>query len=226
MPTWCGNLLTVVGPRDERDRLVELWREPEVFERTLPTPLSFSAEEMRLIGEATTTWLLESGSPWACRIHVEDDDQARDLLRIRHWGTRSDTRGDGNCQNIHDDDEATRIIFDTAYSPPVWVIRELSRQYPTLAFRLVWDDKSGDTGRRSTGRARAKQGSTGDGNAPTTTTGYCVSIVASSESGRGTNHEPYLYPGVLQADPLGPSRGGGCRGPRPEVGHRATPRSP
>ncbi len=23
MPTWCGNLLTVVGPRDKRDRFME-----------------------------------------------------------------------------------------------------------------------------------------------------------------------------------------------------------
>ena len=48
--------------------------------------------------------------------------------------------------SIHDGESATKISFETAYGPPVPVIRELSRQYPTLAFRLVWDDGSGNAG--------------------------------------------------------------------------------
>jgi hypothetical protein len=145
MPNWCGNLLTVTGPRDERTRLVKLLREPNVFEQTLPMPQSFSAEDMVLIGEMATR-LVNSGYPGSGSIRVEDCDEARDLFAGLYWGTRTDTDGDGNSISVHDSEEATRISFDTAYSPPAPVIKELSRQYPTLAFRLVWDDGSGDAG--------------------------------------------------------------------------------
>jgi hypothetical protein len=48
MPTWCGNLLTVTGPRYGRDRLVEQRRASDAFERTLSMPASVSTKEMPL----------------------------------------------------------------------------------------------------------------------------------------------------------------------------------
>ena len=116
-----------------------------MFERTIPTPASFSAGDKVRLSEAATG-LMKTVYPWHGPVVVEDDDEARDLWRRFCWGTNYDTLGDGDGMSVHHRNDATRISFETAWSPAARVIREMSRQYPTLVFRLVWDGVSGEAG--------------------------------------------------------------------------------
>ena len=132
---------SMIGGRDFADRRNRLYLE---FVRLLRgiRPRTFVLENvsglvkgtMRVIFVDCLKELKASG------YRIRNHANAAFWWRVLAWGTRSDTRGGGDdyYMSIYDSEEATRIIFDTAWSPPVRVIREMSRQYPTLAFRLVY----------------------------------------------------------------------------------------
>ncbi len=61
---------------------------------------------------------------------------------IDKWGTK------WNANNTHVSHEDGYIEFDTAWSPAIPIIDELSRQYPNTEFEVEYIDESGDWGGR------------------------------------------------------------------------------
>ena len=62
--------------------------------------------------------------------------KAENRFQDGHWGTVSNARCSTQISNAND--QAADIYFLTAWSPPVPVIRDLSRNYPDLAFTLKY----------------------------------------------------------------------------------------
>jgi hypothetical protein len=117
MPNWCQNKLTIKGTECEIGRFLNAVRSKDSrFDANtiIPEPKTFRTVEDRL--------------EWRCKnwgTHTIDD---RDL-RISP-GSVSDT---GEFQ--------IGLCFDTAWVPPVPVIIEVSKRFPTLEFDLeYWEN--------------------------------------------------------------------------------------
>lgn len=115
MPNWCRNDLEVTGPDEDIARLVE----------------------------RTTT----DGQALSFALIVPDPDE-RDLdgtgldvmdWRVFHgWGTKWDLRPD-DCSTIREP-QYVRWGFDTAWSPPLLWLEKVAAQFPTLVFRIGYDE--------------------------------------------------------------------------------------
>ena len=60
--------------------------------------------------------------------------------RIKNWGTKWDACEPSMAKRVSD----TELIyfFDTAWSPPLELFKEISKQYPDLTFRIEYEERS------------------------------------------------------------------------------------
>jgi hypothetical protein len=149
MPNWCWNRLIVDGPLEDRQRVFqEVWTGGKIFNKILPEPDKYTDDIIDDLLRSETglqAMLIEAS--------VDDGESTEDHIRgtrarlaekawyywrIEHWGTKWDLE-DGDYDFS---DDGTTICFDTAWAPPVPVIRAMSRRYPTLNIRLKYFEPS------------------------------------------------------------------------------------
>jgi len=120
MPNWCENELTIKGTESEIARFLNAVKSENSrfdFNAINPQPETFRA------GEDWHEW---RGKNWAT--HPIDD---RDL-KISQGSVSPDT---GQFQ--------IELCFDTAWVPPIPVILEASKRFPTLEFDLEYFEADG-----------------------------------------------------------------------------------
>ena len=123
MPNWCENELTVTGNVLFVGAFLEGVRGEEGvfdFQRVIPIP-----DEVNDGSAAVVEWAYENwGTKW--NVIRPDISELLDIARGRRKAT---------------------IRFDTAWSPPLPVVRKLISDYPLLVFNLkYWEGGSGFCG--------------------------------------------------------------------------------
>jgi len=146
MPNWCENSLYIRGPHEDLKRFVEFARSPEGvfdFNRFIPYPERF--ERLDRLAELWEAWK-------AGRVKLDElsEEEIAFLVKCRerpldgynqggydwcveNWGTKWNA-----CEAylyFHGENEVV-YNFDTAWSPPLPVIRKASELFPSLEFRL------------------------------------------------------------------------------------------
>lgn len=154
MPNWCYNSMDVHGDRTELVRLTEAiackvknWKDEEVDGHDL-TILFPVPEELRI--------------PDVFFRSDSDDPEHQELLRkyeaneakyghrtwydwsVENWGTKWSP--DIQEWEILDyqDESSINAYYQTAWSPASGLIREVSRQFPTLLFSVTSDEEGGE----------------------------------------------------------------------------------
>lgn len=146
MASWCKNELTITGPDNNVSDFFDYAHgkgengEPLLldFNRFVPQPESFTRDTIQ-------------NPPLNCPADI--DASLRNGWRMRHWGTKwqpEKFQGDGvevSCGRLgavptSNGVAAVRVIFHTAWSPPIPVLQIMSMKFPTLEFDLryfEWD---------------------------------------------------------------------------------------
>jgi|GEM_PF-4875948 len=144
------NTLTVTGPVKKLERFQGI-AEPLSMERLLPTP-----EDFREIMTGTNTidgvkyrmWMLcytkEIPIPELVkrRFLIRYGTVCRNQWRIANWGTRFDLVVGGKETEVKGVKipYGLKYCFETTSSPPLPFVKNLSKTFPTLAFRLHFID--------------------------------------------------------------------------------------
>lgn len=110
MPNWCECMLTIKGKTEELEKIKE-------FAKDGKRVLSFN----KFI-------------PYPDRFRIETGGYA---WCVQNWGTKWDLSDD---TIIVQTDKILSYQFDTAWSPPIPVVMEMSRQFPLLSFTLTYDE--------------------------------------------------------------------------------------
>jgi hypothetical protein len=139
MPNWCENDLYISGPRDQVDALLTLMGDDFDFNAVLPYPA-----ELRQRDDDARAWEKEHG--WV---------KAREMLREKYggdadgynaggyewcvsaWGTKWPAK-DAQRRDLGGQ---VCVSFETPWGPPVPVVAELHRQFPTLTLSLEFFER-------------------------------------------------------------------------------------
>lgn len=80
--------------------------------------------------------LVDNDTPFQSIHPVPDGVDAYDW-RVANWGTK----WDADCfdVNLHSDGTLS-VVFDTAWSPPLGVMTRLAERFPSLRFRLFYEE--------------------------------------------------------------------------------------
>ena len=124
MPNWCFNHLRVTGPAKDVARFQDQaagfgpWHTPEVGQG--PDILNFHSL-LPIPAEVLTSGYDMAGYNW----------------EIQHWGCKL-----GACHAALADEWEGGVIyeFDTAWSPPLILVEQVSRVWPTLIFVLDYEE--------------------------------------------------------------------------------------
>jgi len=132
MPNWCNNVLFIRGA-DQRE-LAQVWREDRPFQQLVPMPSTWTKEEIEALNN---TFRLQG-------MGVTTEEDAWYWWRLDHWGTKWDlNRDEITVVELEGDNGVeTRLRFDTAWSPPIPVIKAASALYPKLTLELVYVEPS------------------------------------------------------------------------------------
>lgn len=166
MPNWCSNSLYVSGDSDKvnefkewvitevkdteivRDEnynavldesgepvLKEVLREKFTFEKLFPTPAELLADVDPIPHKEG-----ESDEQYKVRMEELVEKYGHSgwyNWRVSNWGTKWDA-----CESDWDlDDECLTIHFQTAWSPPIGWLENVSAQFPELAFKMTFQEE-------------------------------------------------------------------------------------
>ena len=135
MPNWCYNNLIVKSNGDESSfrRFMEQGRRKETIN-----------------GEEKMVWRISNYFPTPERLLQENlsENEKQELKtifgydnwydwRLFHWGTKWDC-DDRECESTTDDNSIFETSFDSAWSPPIEFLINVSIQYPSLSFQLEY----------------------------------------------------------------------------------------
>jgi len=123
MPNWCENTLRIFAPDGEGPRLLEV----EELLRSEVSTLSF-----------------RNVLPIPSEVDRAEDGMVGYNWRVDNWGTKWDVNPEQ--VDLERLDEELVYGFCTAWGPPVPVVVELSRLFPTLVVGLAWDEPGMDFG--------------------------------------------------------------------------------
>lgn len=162
MPNWCENDLVVKGKKVHE--LVEFVKSPESnfdFNKILQMPEVFeniSTGYTTINGKQYTHWRTQSDT----NVGVEQEELDGWMSKygctnwhtwcVDNWGTKWGAKDVFLIQLIHN---SVMFSFNTAWSPPIPVITELARVFPTLKFSL----KYYESGFAFKGYAKYREGS-------------------------------------------------------------------
>lgn len=130
MPNYCSNNLTVRGDAATLQKLDAEYLSPFSFGKVIPMPDELSKTDAPVRDEELAASMTEKyGAPdwyaWA----------------VANWGTKwdiVDNSGFGYNEKTVSGENEISISFDTAWSPPIPVVRELSWLFPSLEFSLKY----------------------------------------------------------------------------------------
>lgn len=138
MPNWCDNTITITGDDDELVRLWEIIRpEGEVkhvhLTNAFPCPEELKNTVSGFLPEndpGYATWREQQESNRVKYGHADWYDWC-----VANWGTKWEPDFD-----LVDDDIGRMVLRgDSAWSPPIELVQEVSRRY-RLTFRMVWSE--------------------------------------------------------------------------------------
>jgi hypothetical protein len=139
MPNWCENDLTVEGPKDVVEEFLRFAEGESTldFDRFIPYPEAFRRRD-----EIADAWDREHaerlGADWASR-PGDGFNSGGYGWRVANWGTK------WRAALVHREEpeagsaEGTVAVvfhFDTAWSPPLPVVRKAAELFPSLSFEL------------------------------------------------------------------------------------------
>ena len=134
MPNWCLNTLTVIGEPGAVSSLKKKSGSPEsLFSLDKLYPVPSEEEQQSSIESNTSDALLDivlastvaSGMP---------TDYA---WKVKNWGTK----GSSTYEQVLIDQEGSWCIeFATAWSPPLKLIEKVSGDFPTLLFKVEYEE--------------------------------------------------------------------------------------
>lgn len=107
------------------------------FEKIVPTPKPLLKENaMGLVNP-----LVENDEEAVKKVQKNLEKYGADswyTWRLENWGTKWDT---ANPEIIYEEDNEIQYQFETAWSPPVPAIRNLSSAFPNLKFYLFFEEE-------------------------------------------------------------------------------------
>lgn len=165
MPNWCENNLSITGNKEELDRLVEYVKgedESFSFHAILPIPKELQGtqspanivtqKEYDNIPPELWAKMIDPNNPFESipittkmsKIYIMEygNDNWYDWS-CDNWGTKWDTR---HVEMQRSSPTELSYFFDTAWSPPEGIYKELVNQFPTLRFTLQWSEEGGEFG--------------------------------------------------------------------------------
>lgn len=151
MPNWCNNHITVEGPKEELKRFQKLMETKYSrfdFEALLPRPKEFEgiiSGHSKIDGVDCRCWRDIDGK--SVPVPQEELDDLTERFgasnwydwNVQKWGTKWNVPGD----EMSVDSSSKTILqysFDTAWSPPLPVLAEAARQFPTLSFTIHYEE--------------------------------------------------------------------------------------
>ena len=125
MPNWCENRLRIFGPEADLEKFQQqavghpLWLNEQERQTNQPSPLNFHSllpvpDEIINLGIALEDW------------------------QVEHWGTKWEAAEVLLLDN--NTGIALSYQFDTAWSPPIALFKTIGPQWPTLTFRLNYEE--------------------------------------------------------------------------------------
>jgi hypothetical protein len=161
MPNWCGNKLTVHGPKAEVQRFIEeaigpehvLWK-PGEREREDNTPIPTTHLSLPQLVPPPAE-LLASLS-YDRRNHTKAAyEQGLEVLgikpatsgcswQVQHWGTKWGVEADAPAVVVANDEASAVYEFQSAWSPITPAVRTMSARYPALRFELQFIGEGND----------------------------------------------------------------------------------
>lgn len=142
MPNWCENNLTIMGSKQQLDDLMSKvaiineggYERYSILDRLYPcppellaTPSGFSTDEVE---QAERN--IKEEQNLATYGYRDWYDWCND-----NWGTKW---GDSDTSLVDDSDEVKEFYFESAWSPPVEGIINISKLYPDLIFSMSWHE--------------------------------------------------------------------------------------
>ena len=153
MPNWTSNTIRIAGEETElRAFLDAVKSEGQFFDfnRLIPMPAllkNTSKGHRTLGGRVVTSWYVQPESGKTRAFTASEEAALRDIgylnwydWSVANWGTKWNAchvavRSEGISRGI------AEITFDTAWSAPEPVFREMFAMFPRLAFTCVWRDE-------------------------------------------------------------------------------------
>lgn len=151
MPNWCFNDVTISASKKELKEIKELLNGESVFDfnKIFPTPkeLEDIQEGSHIIdGERFEQWRVINGVEIPIRqIELEELREKYGFSswyhwRLHNWGTKWNA-----CDPIiiKENDKEIVYTFDTAWSPPEPIYKQLSILFPKATIQVYLDEESG-----------------------------------------------------------------------------------
>jgi len=146
MPNWCSNSLIVFGDQKSIDdfkskTVVKNENGNEDFTMAILLPTPKELEEM-------TSPEIWSGDESDVEGKKKHDEYIAELMgkyghsdwynwRLENWGTKWDV---AESWITDDEDDMFAVQYDTAWSPNITWIHSMSKLYPTLEFKLTFEE--------------------------------------------------------------------------------------
>lgn len=137
MPNWCSNTLVITGPEED----VKAIREHLAQDYTATTNRGGQPDTYTITGPLN---LIQMAKPWT-NDQEEYDYHNTDKwwdLSIEHWGTKWPV--DAEIDETNTDSTKITYEFDSAWAPPLAAIQTCSKSWPTLTFRINFDEPGMD----------------------------------------------------------------------------------
>ena len=143
MPNWCENAITIDGDDESLDALWEVIKpveegDPADLTKAFPCPeplkqtmAGFMAED----DEGYATWVAQKAANIAEYGSADWYDWCN-----RNWGTKWSPDFDYN----NSDTLGISLWGNSAWSPPIELLQNVSRQYPSLTFTIVYSEMGCD----------------------------------------------------------------------------------
>lgn len=149
MPNWCYNNMSVHGDRESLEKLTTaITRKDddgnEFHDLTVlfPVPKELQIKSVWFGSESTDPEYLELSKKYEANKEKYGFETWYDWC-IANWGTKWSPRIEHWEISEYNGESTISADYDTAWSPADGLIREVSRQYPTLLFSVTSDEEGG-----------------------------------------------------------------------------------
>jgi hypothetical protein len=130
MPNWCENRLEIDGPKKEISKFRQLVK---ASSRMYKSALSLA----KLYPEPDYTKIkVKKTFPQISGKKMADPEEAWWDWRVQNWGTKWDVDAELEVK----EPEHLEYTFVSAWSPPVGWLEKVSKNFPTLHFRLKYEE--------------------------------------------------------------------------------------
>lgn len=136
MPNWCENDLRILGTLEAVQKVITLLateEKPISFSNVIPYPENYKEQDQERVA-----YLTANPGDWVNAPKDGYNDGGYSWC-LKNWGTKWDAKCEGNQWEWEQEDDefsSVSVSFDTAWGPPLPVIRELIEKFPDCKFEL------------------------------------------------------------------------------------------